>query len=46
MTPALHCAIVSRGCETMKSGAPTTGSLVIPERMGGNGIRFLSIPGF
>ena len=30
ITPALHCAITSSGPETMKSGAPTTGSVTRP----------------
>src|ERR1700722_15942468 len=34
--PALHWAITSAGCETMNSGAPTTGSLSLSLRMLGS----------
>src|SRR5713101_9340285 len=39
--PALHCAITSSGTETMKSGAPITGSDSLPCIRRGIGIRIL-----
>src|ERR1700678_2723853 len=35
---ALHWAITKAGCETMNSGAPTTGSLSLPFRISGSAI--------
>src|SRR5580704_10134926 len=37
--PALHWAITSAGCETMNSGAPTTGSLSLSRRMFGSAMQ-------
>src|ERR1700733_1646029 len=37
--PALHWAITSAGCETMNSGAPTTGSLSLFRRMSGSAMQ-------
>src|SRR3984957_8716636 len=37
--PALHWAITSAGCETMNSGAPTTGSLSLSRRMSGSAMQ-------
>src|ERR1700722_4301564 len=37
--PALHWATTSAGCETMNSGAPTTGSLSLSLRMSGSAMQ-------
>src|SRR5580704_10449398 len=37
--PALHWAITKAGCETMNSGAPTTGSLSLSRRMSGSAMQ-------
>src|SRR5580704_12264787 len=40
--PALHWAITKAGCETMNSGAPTTGSLSLSRRMSGSAMQIPS----